>query len=111
MVTCQISRDPGLSLLPHEGALRQQFQRPQAPGPGFAWHEAAVSWGEMFPSRQELLVQGLGGMVLGLQVGGRTGMKGHEGQARDKLLVSQSALNLLGRPGFGPGVMCGCREV
>lgn len=74
--------------------------------------EGAVSWGRCFhPGTEELLVQGLGGMVLSPQVGGRTGVKGLEGQAGDKLLVSQSALNLLGGPGLGTGVMCGCRRV
>lgn len=49
-------------------------------------------------------------MVLGPKVVGRTGMEGREGQAGDKLLASQSSLNLLGRPGLGLGVMCGYKE-
>lgn len=67
----------------------------------------------MFPSRHRGAVgaeqEGLGAMVLDLRVGGCTGMEGHEGQAGDKL-APQSAVNLHGSPGLGPGVTCRFRE-
>lgn len=102
------------ALPPHEGPLRQQFQRPRPQVMGLPGSEGAVKLGEMFLSRHRGAAgaeqEGLGGMFLDPKVVGRTGMEGHEGLAGDKLRASQSALNLLSRPGLSSGVMRGCRE-
>lgn len=85
------SSQPEISLLPLRGLSDCSSRGPGAPRPEFVWRRRGYELGEMFASRHRgagsAEQEGLGGMVLDPKVGGRTGMKGHERQARENLLA------------------------